>query len=204
MLQYLKENGRTSKSQYREEPASVDLLAFRKRAFGMPALLYCLFWLILRISELRKFGHFPVVPSRLYWKKSGVANNADEASGEQGENGMSQWKPMRPISTTGPGGTSTALPGQRGRYLLLLEEPFVNGEPHWAHFNWVGQAFCIRDFINSMEMRQGTYQASDVWQAAKGRIPCTTNSPHGDLHVPVTNFEFWQKKLQEISDAEDL
>jgi hypothetical protein len=117
---------------------------------------------------------------------------------------MSQWKPMRPVSTGGTGGSETGLPGARGRYLLLLDPPFVQGEPHWVHFSWAGESFCIRDFINTVEMRQGTYSASDVWKAAKGRIPCTTNSPHGDLHVPVTNFEFWQKKLQEISAERDL
>jgi hypothetical protein len=93
------------------------------------------------------------------------------------------------------GGAGNTLPGDRGRYLLFLESPLVNGEGHYVHFSWKEESFCIRDFIQQRERRQEPgLTATDIWAGASDRIPCK-----GELYIPVENFEFWAKKLNELT-----
>ncbi len=121
---------------------------------------------------------------------------------------MSDWKPMgpksavgdwKPMRTISEGAGDSFLPGARGRYLLWLEPPMVTGDPHWVHFSWREESFCIRDFINGRERRQDpTLNATQVWRNAKRRIPCK-----GELYKPVEDFDFWKRKLEELS-KEDI
>jgi hypothetical protein len=102
------------------------------------------------------------------------------------------WKQMR-IRGVGPGNSP---PGDRGRYLLWLEPPLVEGEGHYVHFSWKQESFCIRDYIQHLERRQAPgSSAADIWEAASDRIPCK-----GELYVPVENFEFWIEKLTELTE----
>jgi hypothetical protein len=95
------------------------------------------------------------------------------------------------------GGQSGSLPGDRGRYLLWLEPPYVDGEGHYVHFSWKGGSFCIRDYIRQVERRQDrAYTAADIWKAASNRIPAK-----GELYVPVENFEFWTAKMTELTES---
>jgi hypothetical protein len=102
------------------------------------------------------------------------------------------WHKMR-IRTEAP---ENSLPGDRGRYLLWLDPPHVQGEGHWVHFSWMEGSFCIRDFIKQCERRQEPgLTSTNIWAAASDRIPCK-----GELYVPVENFEFWVKKLNELTE----
>jgi len=102
------------------------------------------------------------------------------------------WQAMR-IRGNRDGGS---LPGERGRYLLWLEPPMVEGEAHYVHFSWKDDSFCIRDYMRERERRQAPgLGPSDVWEAAADRIPCK-----GELYVPIENFEFWTSKLAELSE----
>ena len=103
------------------------------------------------------------------------------------------WQEMRIRGGREHGGT---LPGERGRYVLLLEPPLVQGEPHYVHFSWKDFSFCIRDYIQQLERRQAEdLTPTDVWDAALDRIPCK-----GELYVPVENFEFWRRKLTDLTE----
>lgn len=104
------------------------------------------------------------------------------------------WQKMR-IPGVGQG---ESLPGHRGRYLLWLEPPYVEGEGHYVHFSWKEGSFCIRDYIAQMERRQDDsgVTATDIWKAASHRIPAK-----GELYVPVEKFEFWTAKLTELSES---
>ena len=103
------------------------------------------------------------------------------------------WQKMR-IPGAGAG---VDLPGDRGRYLLWLERPHVQGEGHYIHFSWKEDSFCMRDYIQQVVRRQdaGT-KALDIWKAASSRIPA-----QGELYVPVENFEFWTVKLIELTEG---
>jgi hypothetical protein len=110
-----------------------------------------------------------------------------------GENTKKAWRKMRI-----PGGRQgDPLPGDRGRYLLWLEPPVVEGAGHFVHFSWKEEAFCIRDYLHQIELRQ--YRgatALDIWKAASERIPAK-----GELYIPVDNFEFWTAKLGELTES---
>lgn len=102
------------------------------------------------------------------------------------------WQAMR-IRGSGDG---NSLPGERGRYLLRLEAPMIEGEARYVHFSWKDESFCIRDYMRHRERRQAPgLTPSDVWEAATDRIPCK-----GELYVPVENFEFWTGKLTELTE----
>jgi hypothetical protein len=103
------------------------------------------------------------------------------------------WQKMR-IPAAGAGEN---LPGDRGRYLLWLEPPHVQGDGHYVHFSWKGDAFCLRDYVGQVERRQDAEtRALDIWKAATGRIPAK-----GEFHVPFENFEFWTAKLTELTES---
>ena len=103
------------------------------------------------------------------------------------------WKPMRTESSA----EDLGLPGKRGRYLLWLDPPLISGSPHWVHFSWMEESFCIRDYINGMERRQEpNINATQIWRSAKNRIPC-----RGYLYKPVTEFDFWKHKLEELTKS---
>jgi hypothetical protein len=94
------------------------------------------------------------------------------------------------------GGGDSSLPGERGRYLLRLEAPMIEGEARYVHFSWKDNSFCIRDYIRQRERRQEPgLTPSGVWEAASDRIPCK-----GELYVPVDNFEFWTSRLSELTE----
>jgi hypothetical protein len=85
------------------------------------------------------------------------------------------------------------LPAKRGRFLLLLGEPFLNS-PRWCHFSWVEASFAIRDYLKGRMMRQEEgITASDVWRAAKKRIPAT-----GHYYHTANDVEWWVKELKKL------
>lgn len=102
------------------------------------------------------------------------------------------------------------LPGERGRYLLWLSPPTVEGEPHWAHFSWKGQiSFCLRDYIENNEVRveeknwkkvQPT--ALQIWRATPHRIKCTKER---GLFVAADDehADFWRNKLRQIPPPDE-
>jgi hypothetical protein len=93
-------------------------------------------------------------------------------------------------------GSGNSLPGERGRYLLWLESPMVEGEARYVHFSWKDVSFCIRDYMRHRERRQAPgFTPQSVWDAATDHIPCK-----GELYVPVENFEFWTAKLTEMTE----
>jgi hypothetical protein len=93
-----------------------------------------------------------------------------------------------------------ALPTTRGRYLLVIGEPIVQGEPRWAHFSWRGSSFCLRDFLRGGIRRQdATIQAVDVWRAALRRKPA-----NGEYFHQVGDWEWWRRKLEELSRQEPI
>jgi hypothetical protein len=95
-----------------------------------------------------------------------------------------------------PGGQANSLPGERGRYLIWLEPPLVEGEGHFVHFSWKAESFSIRDYIQGLERREAEgLTATGIWNAASKRIPCK-----GELYVPVENFEFWVAKCTEFTE----
>ena len=107
---------------------------------------------------------------------------------------MRTWKTIKLISGRESNG-ECPLPSARGRYLLWLEAPLLSGGPHWVHFSWADESFCIRDFTKGMERRQDQcISATQVWQSAKSRIPCM-----GELCKPVQDFEFWKQKLDRMN-----
>jgi len=116
---------------------------------------------------------------------------------EMSQNSISDagsWKPMRTEHS------ADKLPAGRGRYLLWLEPPLVSGSGHWVHFSWVEESFCIRDYINGVSRRQDPKtDASEIWRKAKDRIHC-----RGELHKPVQDFEFWKRKLKELTEDRPL
>ena len=73
----------------------------------------------------------------------------------------------------------------------------VKGKPHFVHFSWMEESFCIRDYINASQARQDDLEmkASQIWRSAKARIPCKGK----ELYVPVEEFEHWRQKLEELS-----
>ncbi len=94
--------------------------------------------------------------------------------------------------------SNSGLPGDRGRYLLRLSAPWVQGESHFVHFSWLNESFCIRDYMQKIERRQsGDVTATSIWKAAEERIPAT-----GQFFVPVENHEFWTARLTELSLGE--
>jgi hypothetical protein len=91
--------------------------------------------------------------------------------------------------------SSNGLPADRGRYLLRLSPPWVQGESHFVHFSWLNESFCIRDYMQHLECRQsGDVTATSIWQAAEERIPAI-----GEFFKPVENHEFWTARLTELS-----
>src|SRR5690242_83886 len=107
---------------------------------------------------------------------------------------MMTWQKMR-IPGSGEG-QAESLPGDRGRYLLWLEPPWVEGDGHYVHFSWKEDSFCIRDYIRQVERRQDQDStALDIWKAAVDRIPAK-----GELYVPVENFQFWTAKMIELTE----
>src|SRR5437899_12601555 len=95
-----------------------------------------------------------------------------------------------------PGRSGNSLPGDRGRYLLWLEPPLIEEDGHYVHFSWMGESYRVRDYIREQQTRGlRDLTVLDVWNAAKDRRPCT-----GELHVPIENYEFWMKKLTELSE----
>ena len=95
----------------------------------------------------------------------------------------------------GPVSTST-LPGNRGSYLLCLEEPIVPDGPKWVHFSWLGESFCIRDFLAGRERREEPgLTATDVWRAARRHL-----AARGQYRVPVTSVDQWRELLEQLSE----
>jgi hypothetical protein len=96
----------------------------------------------------------------------------------------------------GERGSSSDLPSNKGRYLLCLGKPIVPDGPKWVHFSWLGEAFCLRDFLGGMERRQERgLTATDVWRAARKRLPATK-----EYHVPVTDVDRWMELLEQLSE----
>jgi hypothetical protein len=104
------------------------------------------------------------------------------------------WQKMRIPGGDGP---KDGLPGERGRYLLWLDPPYVEGQGHFVHFSWKCESFCIRDYVQHLERRQTPeLSATQIWQSASERIPCK-----GEFYRPVDNFEFWTQKLTELTES---
>lgn len=94
------------------------------------------------------------------------------------------------------GESASSLPRERGRYLLWFEPPLVEGSGRYVHFSWVGDSYCVRDYVNGKQTRGlGDLTGTDLWNAAEDRISCT-----GELYVTVRNHEFWRNKLIDLSE----
>jgi hypothetical protein len=86
------------------------------------------------------------------------------------------------------------LPGERGRFLLLLGGPIVEDGPRWVHFSWRGESFAVRDYLKGRMMRQEKgLTATDVWRAAKKRLPAT-----GIYFHPAGDVEWWTDALKKL------
>src|ERR1043165_987484 len=95
------------------------------------------------------------------------------------------WKPIGGGGGGSGGGSSNNLPANKGSYLLCLGKPIIPDGTKWVHFSWLGESFCIRDFLSGRERRQEPgLTATDVWRAARKRTPAT-----GIYRVPVTNVD---------------
>jgi hypothetical protein len=91
-----------------------------------------------------------------------------------------------------------ALPTTRGRYLLFIGEPVIQGEPRWVHFSWRDSSFCLRDFLRGgIRRHDATIQAVDVWRAALKRKPAD-----GRYFHQVGDWEWWKTALEELSAEE--
>jgi hypothetical protein len=99
-------------------------------------------------------------------------------------------------------------PAGTGRYILLLEAPYVEGQPspRYVHFSWKrnpdGIAFCVRDFLANGEWRQGesSYSAVDYWGVAIKRIKCSSEE---GLFKSAEEFpEFWREELERRTQAD--
>jgi hypothetical protein len=101
------------------------------------------------------------------------------------------WSPMRGGTKSGSGD----LPGQRGRYLLLLGKPLLEGsKPRWVHFSWLNQSFCIRDFVAGRERRQEPgLAASDVWRQAIDKKAAVD-----DYYHSVEDVVWWADTLRKL------
>jgi hypothetical protein len=91
-----------------------------------------------------------------------------------------------------------ALPTTRGRYLLYIGEPILQGEPRWVHFSWRDSSFCLRDFLRGgIRRHDATVQAVDVWRAALKRKPAD-----GKYFHQVGDWEWWKTALEQLSEEE--
>lgn len=103
---------------------------------------------------------------------------------------MMAWKPLRGASPSSPNG----LPGERGRYLIFLGPPLIEGGPRWVHFSWRGESFCIRDYIGGQEMRQEPgLGASDIWRQAIKKKPAT-----GEFFRPADDVAWWTEAIKRV------
>jgi len=105
---------------------------------------------------------------------------------------MINWKRMRQ-----PESGATEIIGERGRYLLLLDPPLVNGQRHWIHFSWRNNKCILRDYIRA-EYRDDL-NPQDVWSAAIKRIPCT-----GKYYKSYIFDEFWIEELTKLAIEEEI
>jgi hypothetical protein len=86
----------------------------------------------------------------------------------------------------------------RGRYLLFIGEPILQGEPRWVHFSWRDSSFCLRDFLRGgIRRHDATIQAVDVWRAALKR-----KLADGKYFHQVGDWEWWKTALEELSAQE--
>jgi hypothetical protein len=126
-----------------------------------------------------------------------LRGNSDDIDGKLYEIGDQLKSEALPGERVPAGSSADALPGKRGRYLLSLGEPILPDGPKWVHFSWLGESFCIRDFLGGRELRQQPgLTASDVWRAARQRRPAT-----GIYFVPVSDVKRW-RELLEVLPAE--
>jgi len=103
------------------------------------------------------------------------------------------WQPLRGSKTNSPNG----LPGQRGRYLILLGPPWIEGQPRWVHFSFRGESFVLRDYTEDRELRgqekTGGVKASDVWRAVIKNIPAV-----GDYFHPADDIAWWKEAIARL------
>jgi hypothetical protein len=102
------------------------------------------------------------------------------------------WKPIRGGAKVKP--DLPELPGERGRFLLLLGAPILEDGPRWVHFSWRGESFAIRDYLKGRMRRQEPgITASEVWLAATKRIPAT-----GIYYHPADDVDWWVEVLKKL------
>ena len=94
--------------------------------------------------------------------------------------------------------SDNGLPGRQGKYLLLLDAPYVKNGPRWAHFSWRDDGFCIRTFTEPERRHQGAEKAIDVWNAATERIQATDELYHTSVDDP-SNTEWWKATLTALA-----
>jgi hypothetical protein len=101
----------------------------------------------------------------------------------------SAWQPMRDSA-------DDRLPGVRGVYAVFLDPPIIHGSSHFAHLSWQGENYVLRDFLQSVERKQGDdLSLESVWRAARVRIPCK-----GRLRRSVEDHAFWREALRRLTD----
>jgi hypothetical protein len=113
------------------------------------------------------------------------------------------WQAMR---KGGAVKTRTDL-GQRGRCLVLIGPPLVEGRPRWMLFTHGGngqrgsEAFRLRNHVNGVERGKDDDElsASRVWDAALDKIKCEKHSTLGiDLNIPFDD-ERWVEILERLN-----
>jgi hypothetical protein len=83
------------------------------------------------------------------------------------------------------------LPGKRGIRLIFL--PDLIGD-RYVHFSWLGEAFCVRDYLGGREFRQAQgLTASDIWRMHQGPVFSAEKHSYEDA-------DFWKEQLRRVTD----
>jgi argininosuccinate lyase len=91
------------------------------------------------------------------------------------------------------------LPGIRGRYIVLLGSPFVEGEPRprYCHLSYrKPDSFVLRDYLAGDEIRENDPdRLMRIWEGALDH-----RAARGEFFVPVSDREFWRETLRRMTE----
>ena len=83
------------------------------------------------------------------------------------------------------------LPGKRGSRIIFVPQLVSD---RYVHFSWLGESFCLRDYLGGRELRQAPgLDASAIWKLHEGPV-------FSDRHN-YEDVDFWKEKLQGITDG---
>jgi len=102
---------------------------------------------------------------------------------------MTTWKPLGG-RTASSNVSSDMLPGARGSRQIYIPSLVSN---RYVHFSWLGDSFCIRDYLGDREMRQSPgVTAIEIWKKKQGTVYAFKHD--------VKDIDFWKAKLREITE----